>query len=84
MTTAAESFSNSRLSERALDRRDVRTLALAALGGALEFYDFVVFVFFAIPLGHLFFPRTPHPGWLYCSCMASLRPVTWRGRSVAS
>ena len=39
-----------------LDRRDIRTLALAALGGALEFYDFVVFVFFAIPLGHLFFP----------------------------
>ncbi len=63
MTTAAESFSNSRLSERALDRRDVRTLALAALGGALEFYDFVVFVFFAIPLGHLFFPKDTPP-WL--------------------
>ncbi|HEY8682054.1 MAG TPA: MFS transporter [Rhodanobacter sp.] len=46
-----------------LQRRDVRTLALAALGGALEFYDFVVFVFFAIPLSHLFFPQDTAP-WL--------------------
>jgi MFS family permease len=45
------------LPSRALGRRDLRTLALAALGGALEFYDFVVFVFFAVPLGHLFFPK---------------------------
>ncbi|MEP7186009.1 MAG: MFS transporter [Rhodanobacter sp.] len=46
-----------------LQGRDVRTLTLSALGGALEFYDFVVFVFFAIPLGHLFFPPTTAP-WL--------------------
>lgn len=43
--------------------RDIRTLALAALGGALEFYDFVVFVFFAIPLSELFFPHDTAP-WL--------------------
>ena len=49
--------------ERTLDRRDARTLALAALGGALEFYDFVVFVFFAVPLSHLFFPQHTAP-WL--------------------
>ena len=49
--------------DRALDRRDARTLVLAALGGALEFYDFVVFVFFAIPLGQLFFPHDTAP-WL--------------------
>jgi len=42
---------------------DVRTLTLAALGGALEFYDFVVFVFFAIPLSQLFFPPESAP-WL--------------------
>lgn len=48
---------------RPLDRRDARTLLLAALGGALEFYDFVVFVFFAIPLSHLFFPPDTAP-WL--------------------
>ena len=46
-----------------LKRQDLRTLALAALGGALEFYDFVVFVFFAIPLSELFFPRDSAP-WL--------------------
>jgi MFS family permease len=50
-------------STRPLGRRDVRTLALAALGGALEFYDFVVFVFFAIPLSELFFPHDTVP-WL--------------------
>src|SRR3546814_14400638 len=33
------------------------------LGGALEFYDFVVFVFFAIPLSQLFFPHDTAP-WL--------------------
>lgn len=49
--------------ERGLDRGDARTLTLAALGGALEFYDFVVFVFFAIPLSHLFFPPDTAP-WL--------------------
>ncbi len=32
---------------RPLVGRDYRTLALAALGGALEFYDFIIFVFFA-------------------------------------
>jgi len=46
-----------------LRRRDVKTLLLSALGGALEFYDFVVFVFFAIPLSHLFFPPDTAP-WL--------------------
>lgn len=43
--------------------RDVKTLVLSALGGALEFYDFVVFVFFAIPLSKLFFPHDTAP-WL--------------------
>ena len=46
-----------------LSRKDYRTLALAALGGALEFYDFVVFVFFTKALGAVFFP--PHMSeWL--------------------
>ncbi|WP_395118272.1 MFS transporter [Rhodanobacter sp. FW102-FHT14D06] len=49
--------------DRVLGRRDIRTLILAALGGALEFYDFVVFVFFAIPLSQLFFPHDTAP-WL--------------------
>ncbi|MBD3722527.1 MFS transporter [Klebsiella pneumoniae] len=31
-------------------------MTLAALGGALEFYDFIIFVFFAAVVGELFFP----------------------------
>src|SRR6187402_3552203 len=41
---------------RSLSRNDYRTLSLAALGGALEFYDFVVFVFFTKALSGVFFP----------------------------
>lgn len=48
---------------RALSRRDLRTLALAALGGALEFYDFIIFVFFAAVIAQLFFPPDS-PEWL--------------------
>lgn len=46
-----------------LSNQDIKTLALAALGGALEFYDFVIFVFFAKTLSSLFFP-TDMPAWL--------------------
>jgi MFS family permease len=48
---------------RPLNAADYRTLALAALGGALEFYDFVVYVFFAPVIGQLFFPAAM-PDWL--------------------
>ncbi len=48
---------------RPLNKGDVRTLSLAALGGALEFYDFVVFVFFTAVLSALFFPPEM-PDWL--------------------
>lgn len=34
---------------------EIRMLALASLGGALEFYDFVIFVFFISFIGKLFF-----------------------------
>ncbi|HET9031336.1 MAG TPA: MFS transporter [Dokdonella sp.] len=46
-----------------LSRRDFRTLALAALGGALEFYDFIIFVFFTAVIAKLFFPPDM-PEWL--------------------
>ena len=46
-----------------LTRSDVKTLALAALGGALEFYDFIIFVFFTVVIGQLFFPPDT-PDWL--------------------
>jgi hypothetical protein len=48
---------------RRLTSQDFRTLGLAALGGALEFYDFIIFVFFATVIGKLFFPPDM-PDWL--------------------
>jgi len=48
---------------RRLNRQDYKTLSLAALGGALEFYDFIIFVFFAAVIGDLFFPADI-PDWL--------------------
>lgn len=50
-------------SHQQLNRQDYKTLSLAALGGALEFYDFIVFVFFAPVIGQLFFP-SDSPEWL--------------------
>lgn len=46
-----------------LNRNDYRTLTLAALGGTLEFYDFIIFVFFAGVIAQLFFPPDM-PEWL--------------------
>ena len=48
---------------RPLSRNDYKTLSLSALGGALEFYDFIIFVFFAAVVGKLFFPAEM-PDWL--------------------
>uniref|UniRef100_A0A7C1WXC6 MFS transporter n=1 Tax=Pseudomonas graminis TaxID=158627 RepID=A0A7C1WXC6_9PSED len=48
---------------RPLNRNDYKTLSLSALGGALEFYDFIIFVFFAAVVGKLFFP-VDMPEWL--------------------
>ena len=45
------------------NRSDYKTLGLAALGGALEIYDFIIFVFFALTLSQLFFPPQM-PEWL--------------------
>jgi MFS family permease len=46
-----------------LSVKDMKTLGLAGLGGALEFYDFVIFVFFTKTLSALFFPADM-PAWL--------------------
>ena len=48
---------------RPLTRSDYKTLSLSALGGALEFYDFIIFVIFAAVVGKLFF-RAEMPEWL--------------------
>src|ERR1700723_3546353 len=42
---------------------EVRILSLASIGGALEFYDFVIFVFFANVIGRLFFAASL-PDWV--------------------
>ncbi|RYD16338.1 MAG: MFS transporter [Lysobacteraceae bacterium] len=52
-----------RLPDDRLTCRDLRTLGLAALGGALEFYDFIIFVFFTGAIAQLFFPPDT-PEWL--------------------
>ncbi|NKZ99036.1 MFS transporter [Rhodococcus hoagii] len=44
MTSAPSSIEQA---PRPLTRSDYKTLSLSALGGALEFYDFIIFVFFA-------------------------------------
>jgi hypothetical protein len=49
--------------EDLLTKSDFRTLGLATLGGALEFYDFIIFVFLASQIGQLFFPAEI-PDWL--------------------
>lgn len=48
---------------QSLGKKDVRVLGLAALGGALEFYDFIVFVYLSSIVGQLFFPLEM-PDWL--------------------
>lgn len=48
---------------RRITRDDLRTLLLSTLGGALEFYDFVIFVYFTGEIASLFFPASV-PEWL--------------------
>jgi hypothetical protein len=46
-----------------LSASEVRTLALASIGAALEMYDFTIFVFFANVIGKLFFAASL-PDWV--------------------
>ncbi len=46
-----------------LKGQDYKTLSLAALDSALEFYEFIIFVFFAAVISELFFPPDI-PDWL--------------------
>src|SRR5450432_1814535 len=41
--------------EQHVTSKESRVLLLASLGGALEFYDFIIFVFFTAVIGKLFF-----------------------------
>ncbi len=44
------------MTQARLSRSDIKTLTLSSLGGALEFYDFIIFLSFADILQRLFFP----------------------------
>lgn len=63
MTSVPSSIAQPAQPARPLTRTDYKTLSLSALGGALEFYDFIIFVFFATVVGKLFFPADM-PEWL--------------------
>ena len=52
------SFSATAVPSAALSRSQLRTFALASLGGALEFYDFVIFAFLAKLIATHFFPAS--------------------------
>lgn len=65
---------------RRLNRQDYKTLTLSALGRALEFYDFIIFVFFAGVMGQLFFPADMPEGCARCKPSVFLPQAIWRGR----
>ncbi|AJC85658.1 MFS transporter [Campylobacter sp. RM16704] len=46
-----------------LSRKDIKVLGLSSLGGTLEFYDFIIFVFFASYISKNFFPENLSPFW---------------------
>lgn len=46
-----------------LNKKDIKTLALSSLGGTLEFYDFIIFVFFASYISRNFFPEDLSDFW---------------------
>ncbi|APJ03525.1 MFS transporter [Silvanigrella aquatica] len=45
-------------SNKPLTRNEIKTFSISALGGALEFYDFVVYVYFATIMSTLFFDNS--------------------------
>lgn len=56
------------LSAVATPRLSTRNIAAAVTGNALEFYDFITYTFFAVQIGHVFFPSHNE----YVSLVASL------------
>jgi MFS family permease len=56
MNSPATSSPHPQSARQAQGQLGARTLGLSALGGTLEYYDFIVYVFFAKVIGTLFFP----------------------------
>jgi MFS family permease len=53
--------------ERAAPALEGRHIVAVTLGNALEFYDFLTYAFFSIPIGHAFFPSSSDYGSLMLS-----------------
>ncbi|EHD2458683.1 MFS transporter [Campylobacter jejuni] len=43
--------------------KEIKILGLSSLGGTLEFYDFIIFVFFAEYIANVFFPKDMSEFW---------------------
>ncbi|RQU68182.1 MFS transporter [Burkholderia cenocepacia] len=63
MENGAQSLNNRAVRRGLLSRKEQKTLALTAVGGALEYFDFIVAVFFTKILASVFFPPNI-PSWL--------------------
>ncbi len=48
---------------KTLNQKDIKVLGLSSLGGTLEFYDFIIFVFFANYISTNFFPKDLSSFW---------------------
>ena len=51
------------MSNKTLKKKEFKILALSSLGGTLEFYDFIIFVFFASIISQHFFPPSLDETW---------------------
>ncbi len=49
--------------QKGFSKEEVKVLGLSSLGGMLEFYDFIIFVFFASFISKLFFPANLGDFW---------------------
>ncbi|HEF1684837.1 TPA: MFS transporter, partial [Campylobacter jejuni] len=45
------------------ETKEIKILGLSSLGGTLEFYDFIIFVFFAEYIANVFFPKDMSEFW---------------------
>lgn len=48
---------------KTLGKKEIKTLGLSSLGGTLEFYDFIIYVFFASIISQHFFPSNLSETW---------------------
>jgi MFS family permease len=55
MNCSASQINENQNEKKTLTFEDMKTFLISALGGSLEFYDFVVYVYFASIMAHLFF-----------------------------